>query len=192
MNNFLSLVETLAWPMTVLILVLLFRKEVRGLAGRLSTFKYKDVVAKFEKELREAEKAALEVTPEIKGEQAESSDQEFELANLGRLERVAEVSPRAAISEAWIEVEQAARQLASKVGDTGRVESSPYRLAKFLSSRGVLDESAGAFYNQLRTLRNEAVHKPDFVIEPDDAQRYLELAMGLAAYLRWRTKDKEA
>lgn len=187
-DNILSLVETLAWPVTVLILVLLFRQEVGGLAKRLSTLKYKNVEAKFDKELREAEKAALQVTPHLDSEHLETVDEESERVSLGRLERIAQVSPRAAISEAWMEVEQAAQQLAANAEPPGVVKYSPYALGEFLSNKGIVDDAAASFYNQLRSVRNKAMHTRDFVIESEEAERYFELAMGLVAYLRWRLK----
>lgn len=48
MDYFISLVEATAWPITVLILVLSFRSQLKALLGKLAKLRFRDLEAQFE------------------------------------------------------------------------------------------------------------------------------------------------
>src|SRR5690349_11059570 len=98
-----SVIGSLAWPATVLCVVLLLRKELIALLPFLRKLKAGPLEAVFEREVKElkSETARTLPSPETK---AVDND------NLRRLYELAKVSPRASIVEAWQGVEFAARR----------------------------------------------------------------------------------
>ena len=79
-----------------------------NLATRLSSFKYKEFEARFDEELRQVKQVAGAVrTGKIEAPKSSPEPTEYE-----ELLRIAEVSPRAAIAEAWRRVELAATEAA--------------------------------------------------------------------------------
>lgn len=177
MNQIVEIIKAIAWPVSVIWLGYLFRSELRQLLGRMSRFKYGDIEASFEKGLAEAEKNAEKVPRPVarkeKGETLSLQEQLF---------RIAEVSPRAAIVEAWTLIETAAR----KAGLTSGVaiqRTTPKMIMDHLSSSGKLSEESLYLIERLRRLRNQAAHMPDFAISQSEAERFLELAVRSAAII---------
>lgn len=171
MEQFVKLITGIAWPVAVVWVAYLFKGELRSLLHRMSQLKYKDVEAKFESGLAEAEAkvssigpspVALPPRPEI-------------TSKLESLRRIADVSPRAAIMEAWVLVEDAA-------GRSGFVQGAsiprvnPHLFVEELVRLGKLPKESDALLDQMRKLRNQAAHLPDFSINQDEADRYLQLA----------------
>ena len=106
MQLIVDLIVGLAWPVAIVWIAYLFKHELRGVLGRVSLLKYKNVEAKFELGLAQAEAKVAEI--DIKGT---DSPAPAEISSkLESLRRIADVSPRAAILEAWILIEDAAGQ----------------------------------------------------------------------------------
>lgn len=171
MEQFVKLITGIAWPVSIVWVAYLFKGELRSLIHRMSQLKYKDVEANFEIGLSEAEAkvssigvsvVALSPRPEI-------------TSKLESLRRIADVSPRAAIMEAWVLVEDAA-------GRSGFVQGAliprvnPHLFVEELVHLGKLPKGSDALLDQMRKLRNQAANLPDFSINQDEADRYLQLA----------------
>lgn len=170
-----SLIVGIAWPVTVFAIAYLFRNVLRGLFIRVSQLKYKDVEANFASVLAEAEAKVAEVDT---GKFKISSLREVG-SKLPSLRRIAEVSPRAAIMEAWILIEDAAGRSGFVQGaGTPRINTALF--VEELVRTGKLPAASLVLYEQLRKLRNQAAHLPDFSISPNEADRYLELAAKLS------------
>ena len=104
MQYLINLIDAIAWPVCIIIIALLFRKQLRSALGQLEHLKYKDFEAKFRRQLDEIEskareagllrpinsKAAISGLPEKMGDQ---------------IHRISEISPRAAVSETWVLLE---------------------------------------------------------------------------------------
>ncbi|MBW3587898.1 MAG: hypothetical protein KY429_00570 [Actinobacteria bacterium] len=177
-----SLVESLAWPIVVVLILILFRNPVTDLIPLVRRIKYKDLELEFERTLAEAtQKAQREQLPITRPSLAERYDE-----NLTRLVWVAEVSPRAAILEAWLEVEASAAEAAVRFGLRlePRDRPSPLRLGSLLAGAGVFSQGLLDVYNELRDLRNKAVHAVDISLSPAVVRDYVSLALSLVEYLR--------
>lgn len=171
MELLVTLLIGIAWPVAVVWIAYLFKGELQALLHRMSQFKYKDVEAKFEIGLAEAEAkvTALEQSsppalprPEI-------------TSKLELLRRIADVSPRAAIMEAWVLVEDAAGKSGFVQGATiPRV--NPHLFVEELVRLEKLPKGSDSLLDQMRRLRNQAAHLPDFSLNQDEADRYLQLA----------------
>lgn len=171
MEIIVNLLVGIAWPVAVVWIAYLFKGELRALLHRMSQLKYKDVEAKFEIELAEAEAKVLSIE-----HAASQLPQHPEVTSkLESLRRVADVSPRAAILEAWVLVEDAAGRSGFAQGaSTPRV--NPYLFVEELVRLGKLPKGSDALLDHMRKLRNQAAHLPDFSVNRDEADRYLQLA----------------
>lgn len=178
-----KLLASVAWPISAVLIAYFFRAELRQLLERLESFKYKDAEAKFIKQLDEAEQAAEPVRQKIPDEWEKATARAM-FTQYEQLRRIAEVSPRAAILEAWIDVEVAIYAAAEKAGLEVKGQSNPYSLARNLVSLGKIPKDILPFFEKLRRLRNNAAHLPDFVLEESEANKYLDLALGLANTFR--------
>ncbi len=170
MEHFVELVKALAWPIAVVWLGFLFRSELRLLLGRMEKFKYKDAEAHFEIGLRKAEESAKDI-PEVNVINDSSLSNQH-----NQLLRISEISPRAAVVEAWTLVEKAT--IHSKLmGETPVARISPKMVSEQLRKSGLVSEKTIEFVENLRDVRNQATHMPDFAISQEEAERYLELAV---------------
>jgi hypothetical protein len=176
MEHFVELIKALAWPSAVIWISYIFRSEVRQLLGRVSSFKYKDVEASFGKSLSEAEKSA----ESIKKPKVEVSD--ADLSQKEQLLRIADVSPRAAVVEAWTLIETAAMKNSLTSG-VALKRTNPNMILDNLSASGKFSPESIELINQLRQIRNKASHLPDFAISQSEAERYLDLAVKSAAVI---------
>jgi len=180
MENIVELIKALAWPLTVFFLVLILRNQITGVFSRLSHLKYKDLEAKFEfeKDLDKAEEKSSSL-PVLTEEQLGYKDENYE-----RLLEIAKFSPRAAILEAWIEVERAVMMLVQDLGLKGLHRVPTYRALRTLVEREVVPIDISALYQDLRVLRNQAAHEEDFRPNMRQTERYLSLTLQLAAAIQ--------
>lgn len=169
-----ELLVGIAWPVAMIWIAYLFKGELRSLLHRISQLKYRNVEAKFEIGLAEAEAKVLAI--EHAAPQLPQSPQPPELTSkLESLRRIADVSPRAAIMEAWVLVEDAA-------GKSGFVQGAsmprvnPRLFVEELIRLGKLPKGTDSLLDQMRRLRNQATHLSDFSLNRDEADRYLQLA----------------
>jgi hypothetical protein len=178
MDVFVKLLVGISWPAALVWIAYLFKGELRSLLHRMSQLKYKDIEAKFDSDLADAEAKAvqMEMTLPPATPHPEIS------SKLEQLRRIADVSPRAAIMEAWVLIESAA-------GKSGFVQGAatprinPYLFAAELVKLGKLPEGSDALLKQMRNLRNQAVHLPDFSLTRDEADRYLQLASQMSGLI---------
>lgn len=179
MELLVTLIVGIAWPISTVWIAYLFRGELKALVARVSQLKYKEVEAKFEKGLAEAEAEVKKVEREA----PPALPQSERLSQLDQLRRIAEVSPRAAIMEAWVLIETAAVTGGFTSGVTiPRV--NPRQLTEHLVRSGKIPEESIALMDKLRQLRNQAAHLPDFALSQDEAERYLELAVKISEIIR--------
>ncbi len=187
MESIVGLIHAIVWPLTVFALAILFRREVRAVLARLSRLKYKELEATFDESLREVERIAPAVT-------LPPSEREMQIESLTpgaeeRLTRLVEISPRAAITEAWIEVESAILFVAEQLDISNKDGIPQTRLVQMLHEKRIMDTEIVTTYNRLRLLRNEAVHSQDFPLSIAEAERYVNLAKGLAAFVRFKSQS---
>lgn len=174
-----TVIDSVAWPAAVIILVLLLRKPISNLIPLLQKLKYKDLELEFGRRIEEAkEEAATELPPEIDILALPSADRD----NLAQL---AAISPRAVVTEAWRKVETAALDAAERhaVALPYRHARSPVQVIRALQKAGLVGQGKMPLFEDLRVLRNEAAHAPEFALSPDSAIEYASLAHRFAQYL---------
>jgi len=102
---------------------------------------------------------------------------------------LSQVSPRAAISEAWREVEIVTSQFIEKLG----YNSTNTQMSKVL--RNILAEnnyptSIYQDYMDLRNLRNKAVHAEEFEISDSGSEKYIITALDIILFIQKLSNDK--
>jgi hypothetical protein len=179
--TFLSeLIKAVAWPVTAIVLVVLLRKPIVELIPLLRKLKYKELELEFAREVSEL-KAEVEATAKEKGEEAPSL-----ASTSSNLLNLVAFSTRAAIMEAWLEVESASESVASSFW--GQSPNNTFRnipkLGEYLLQCKVIDEKQLSVFNKLRQLRNKAAHAQDLDLSENDAKSYVQLASDLAKHIR--------
>lgn len=168
-----NLIASIAWPAATVCLVLILRKHITALLPHVRKLKAGPVEAEFEREVKaiEAEVGTSQQIGVGAAPAAAPSDRLFDLAK---------ISPRAAILEAWQSVEFAARRVVLQHSGSPRPDmSSPMRVVRALSELNLLPPDDIALFHDLRGLRNQATHAPDFGPSLDAVSRYLQLAASL-------------
>lgn len=191
MDVLIQLIGAVAWPLAALAIVLILRKDLGNLLGRVSKVRYKELEAEFRETLKEiagtTEEASLE-TPEpgeLDAWNPPLAERKKELYAL------AHVSPRAAILEAWIDVESQIRRSAEYLNvDAGGDPVTVFSSVAAKSKR--LTPSYPKHVRELRKLRNLAAHEPQLPVEKAEAMRYVTLALELAASIDSLTNPAHA
>jgi len=107
-----QLVGALAWPLTVLVCVLLLRGYVTALVPLLRKLKYSDLELQFGREVAELKGAADAASLPVQKQPSEQRDAD----TWQGLVRLAAARPRSAIRGAWQEVEAALKRTATGAG----------------------------------------------------------------------------
>jgi hypothetical protein len=171
-----NLVGALAWPIGVVAVVAMLRPALLDLLGHLRSVRFRGIEAVFGEELARArdivERADLAGVPLDEGLSDEQSE---------KLLRLAKISPRSAVIEAWGLLEAEARAIIET--HRPRQTTVPLTAATIgdsLAELGILDSESSQAYFILRTLRNQAIHEPHLEITTDEAVEYANLSRGLA------------
>ncbi len=186
MENFIKIIEALAWPIAVLVLAFGFRTELRKILNRISKLKYKELEATFDNELSQVENRTKLYA---QTEDRLLAEMPAEKSGYAQLLRIAEVSPRAAITEAWRKLESAVEQLAAGMGMDSKSPMVGTKAISSLIQKEQIDPSLLEDYNRLKKLRNQAAHAEEFDISQTEAERYAALAIEIAIFLERFIKE---
>jgi hypothetical protein len=182
-----SLVQSLAWPVAVVLIVFIFRQSLAKLIPGLRRLKYKDIEAEFGHQIEEAkqELGPPAPPPALPGPQKEGEAQRK--GNLLYYRSLAEVSPRAAILEAWIEFEVAANNAVESLQLAFRKRPLPMQhVFGVLGEAGLLLPQEIDALTRLRALRNQVVHGPEPDLPPDVIAEYAILLARITEDLQSR------
>ncbi|CAN7335109.1 DUF4145 domain-containing protein [Bosea sp. LjRoot90] len=160
-------IASLAWPAAVFGGVCLFRHEIRNALPKLR-LKHGDTEISFR--LEQAEQTALTLPePEDLPPPPPPTPEER-----SRYERLAELSPTAAILEVRLAVEHAARALAASHRIEGAEKAPLMQLTRDLRGRNLIDSATSAILDDIRAIGNTAAHKPN-EFDKDEALRVKRL-----------------
>lgn len=170
LNFIAELVKGGAWPLVVLVIVLIFRGELRKLLSRVRKGKVGSAEFDFEKEME----ALAETAPSVP----------FAPPPPEKVERAVE-NPRASILEAWVRLEKTARHLAFEhhLFEPGQGQNISL-IARSLAKSGLVTGEDLALFNELRNARNYAVHELSFSPSAESVLNYTKLASELEERLR--------
>src|SRR5215469_3494890 len=173
-----KLVSALAWPVTVLICVLVLRPFLSRLVPLIRTLKYSDVEIQFGQEVAQLKIAAAQSTESVVVDATVRPIWED-------LVRLAAVKPRTAIVRAWDKVEETLIRVAKdrKIEAARAVWQMPMVLGAVMLNKGEISTEKYELLSKLRQLVNAAEHAPIDTVNPDDAAEFVGLAMRMAASL---------
>lgn len=161
-----------SWPLAILLLAILFMKQVRDLIDGITLVKWGGAEATIERKLRDANEAAAEIEP------APATIAEKNKSRLLQLLNMAETSPSGAIVEAWKDIEAASRALVEESGvPMLSIPKRPYfNLQTFIAEHDLLPVAEIRTFRELRLIRNRAAHVRDDEVTAASAQDYVRLA----------------
>jgi len=193
-----ELVKALAWPLAILVTVLLLRKPLVRLLPHLLRLRYKDFELEFGEKLEKLGARVGELSGDVRpavtevevsawttapGKEAVAPKDWLSGLREGKLtdqvQALAYLSPRAAITEAWRHLEQA---IDAAAVESGRAQPRSFQeRLDLLQAARLFGHVELSIARDLRALRNQAVHKRDFPLAPDQAiefARVVEILIG--------------
>ncbi|SEL19570.1 hypothetical protein SAMN03159362_3610 [Pseudomonas sp. NFIX51] len=187
-----KVIEALAWPVGVVTLVAMLRKEVLELIPKLTKLEAGPLKAEFSIEAKKVlvEAQEIQLAPLEGAEVSVPSDiprddgMDQDPLSIA-MWRTAAFSPSTAIVDAWKDIEEA---LLAIIADRGVFipERSTRNVAVWInaiSQEGILPLDTVSVIHELRELRNKAAHA-GFDPTPEAAQDYLLAAQRLVRVLR--------
>lgn len=180
---FSKIIDSIAWPLVIILAVLILRKPLSSLIPLLRKLKYKDFEAEFSKEVSELRHI---VKKEIPSPPAPVPTFKTPRAVAEELQKLADLSPRSVVLEAWRDVESTAIETAQRkeLVIARTPHPSPVTIGRTLAEAGVIDENQFEAFNMLRSMRNKAAHVDDFALDKDDALEYADMANKIALFLK--------
>ena len=174
-----KLVESLAWPLVLILIAFKFKDSFSSLLESLSKLKSGDFELEFEKSATEIE----EVSEDVFGPETDN----FE-PTINKLES----SPRTVIIEYWIKVISTAKNLRdTQYKDVPLKNDSPLEINRFLDNSHILNSKGMKIFHELRKIRNIATHEPDSAISIDQATYFAKQANRLIHYFQNYTKPAQ-
>lgn len=167
-----EMTKALAWPLAVAGVFLWFRGPILQLIPEITKFKVSGLELEFEKQLMAARGQIIEVEGRAEGKTTVKGQAE---GLVSRERRLAELSPPAAIIEAWVELEETLKGIASKFDLSPTRRRDPlFVMNKLLELKKIDDQTLNMFL-ALRALRNNAVHARSSDLTTDQALQYRDL-----------------
>lgn len=182
-----SLIKSLVWPVTLLILVVLFRVQVGKVLLRLTRLKYKDLELDFGRELKllEKEAKAIDIAPQPQKSIAPTKRDSSQL--LQEAVQLAPSFPEPAVGVAWQAVEDELMQavLRLAISPDYPAHNSALKNAELLKAQNAVDQRTLELLNRMRNLRNMAVHGGHAIpITTDESLEFAALARGVVEKLQ--------
>jgi len=178
--TFLSkLIDSVAWPISIIILAFIFRSPLSELILVLRRLKYKDFELEFDSEIK---KLHSDISRTL--EDKERIDEETKGEKI-KLLQLSNISPQAAILDSWSQVEKeaflAVRRLKPELD--GKEINNWLLVIHTLLNSGGLDSDKFRQFNKLGNLRNQIAHNIDLPISSEGAKEYIESALRLKGHL---------
>jgi len=172
----IELLRVIAWPIVVLTIVFLFRRDLSGLLLRVSSLRHNATELKFGEELATAADKVAQATDE-NGAYLSTPEAQKTLSIL-------EISPSSAVIAAWVDFERAAREVSEL---PLRKNNRPVFIVDILDElveRGRLDSSDADFVHVLLKLRNAVLHAPVDELDRATAEKAIHALLLMTYELR--------
>lgn len=169
-----TIVKALAWPVVVLVAVVLFRDKLSVLlAGSMKRLKVGPIEAEWDRTLSEAQMELEQPgVPPLDGSPLPVE------ARRG-LAQLATLAPAAAVMQGYADIERALRHLLEDVADKKALRTGAAGLARLAVKEGRINEETARAIEGLGVLRNLAAHGQAGEVTPARAADYLALVSGV-------------
>jgi hypothetical protein len=174
-----SILVGYAWPSVLIVLMVILRKQISALAGRIKEVELPGgAKAKFEKAIAEARETAEKIEP------AGRDTPTAEIRPHDPFLYLANNFPEAAIMGSFREVETTLGEMVPFLGLPTKARTPPYVIEE-LQRKRYIDENAANLFRKLREARNLAAHAGHVNrVGPGDALEFREQASTLNELLR--------
>ena len=173
-----SIVDSIAWPLAIVILLLFFKKYIIQLIPFVTSLKYKDLEVQFSEKVKQLVNISQDNIKKLT-----DMHDDLNISRENKLYGLLDISPRAAIIESWLLVETAASKALQKKDPEICKKTTmiaPARLGKYLQEYKLLTDIQFTIYDNLREMRNNAVHIGDTQFNKNDVTEYIQLSIMLA------------
>ncbi|WP_460118991.1 hypothetical protein [Pseudomonas sp. S2_C03] len=174
---FSSIISSLAWPTAVLGLALLMRHPLAKLIPMVRTLKYKDLHIDLSEKLEAVKDELVAQTP--------ANDPLLPFVPPPSVLELARIDPRAAILGAWVDVERATMEYATKAGISPN--GSLITIANELHVMDAISDLEFDTLRKLRRIRNDAVHLSNHQVSYEEAVNMADMCQWLAHRLKMLT-----
>lgn len=177
-----GVIGSLAWPLVIVLAILLFHKQILGILPDLDTLKLPGAEMSFKKRVAAVVEQAKEIDIPAKEDAEANAPRQTELSNL------ATYAPVEAILQAWNDLDKAAKELMGTFETiqpedlVDDLKKRPWRSARVIATMDILPPAERKTYEELRKLRNRAVHEGK--ISQAEALSYLQVADQLTDVIR--------
>lgn len=176
--------EAVAWPITILLITLIFREQLSRAVLGLSKLRFKGLELEFEKSLKDAEDKARGLRLASPQDIRALPEAIEPTSAYARLLEIAAISPRASVTEAWRTIEFCTMELAKAHDIQVRGAIAGARVIHNLVQKEIIDEGTLDLYANLRKMRNKAAHASEIDIDFEEAIRYVDLALSMVHRLQ--------
>lgn len=171
------LIKSIAWPVAVVLIVLLLRRSLAHLILSLKSFRYRDLELGFEQKLSEVKRGFKKIEIDT------SSDNSKSTPLWNRILNQTEESPTSSILNAWEEILSTIEYLAEKYEFS--IHIFPFRkMIEDLCDMRIINIEQAEVIENLLALRNLAAHGGDLRINVRQAREVIFLSRKLAEYLK--------
>jgi hypothetical protein len=157
-----TVIGSLAWPLCIFIVVLLFKKDIRSLLGRLTSTKIKD----FEATFADQNVLSKEIAQKVKQRGITVSSGDIS----AKVTEIANINPSAAVLYAYSQLEMSVRDKVKQIDpleNTYLVNNMP----RLLFKKQRIDQETFELLNKMRQTRNAVGHE-NVEIDLKDAVKY--------------------
>lgn len=181
METMNEIIQTITWPFTIIVIVVLLRRPLSQLVPTLKRLKYKEFVLDFEKEAQQVLAETERDIPE--NSKNKENSHESKSGDVQFCERFEEpfAGPAERILSVWRKIEFILRNIDnsedSKIKSTGKILNE-------LRNKNVLDTETYQALRSLATLRNKVAHVKSEVITDKTADSYVAAARRVFDNLR--------
>lgn len=184
------LVDSLVWPILVLVGVVLFRSQIGKLIDRVRSVQFNGKQVDFDKAIDDGLLAAKEQARKVDLPEEDTGvgmamGPDRALWRIRKAQASTGDSPRGAIIESWVALERALGDACERLGlrkGHGRGPGAR-RAAVLMAGAGHFNAEFLRLLDQLRHLRNEAAHAVQFDIARPVAEEYVQLCLEAIRFL---------
>lgn len=180
-----SIIASLAWPITMLIAIVILKNQLINVLNRLSKLKYKETELDFVTELNNAKQVAKSIEKGF--DSSKRLNFSINKTLIEEIEQVASISPQASIPLSWSMVESEITNLInrSSISLDYPPHNSILKNLELLKENNLIEDETFGLINSLRRLRNETIHSHGkILLSTNDAIEYAILSETLSKKLK--------
>ncbi len=172
-----NIITSIAWPTTVITVVFMLKYQLEQLIGRLSRVKWKEAEAVFSETIIKLAKETSEITSPNNYKSTALQD------TAEHLRKLASISPKSAILEAFCVLENAAIKAAKLSPKYSGDYKGIINIIQLLTGKPLMAQHGKQIF-ELFKLRNQVAHSDTFDMSRFLVQEYIDICLSIADFLQ--------